>query len=93
MPDWSWPRCWWSSAAWRYFPDKGNKELTDPQIGKYLNKYAGQQMTNGAQAKAYADHFIAVHLKTGLGVWHCAAPPHRAGPAADHRPDQAHTNA
>ena len=28
----------------------------------YLLKYAGQQMTTGAQAEAYADHFIAVHL-------------------------------
>lgn len=25
--------------------------------------YAGQQMTNGAQANAYANHFIAVHLR------------------------------
>ncbi len=46
-----------------YFPPKGDKELADPKIGPYLNKYAGQQMTNGAQAKAYADHFIAVHLQ------------------------------
>jgi len=28
--------------------------------------YAGQMMTTGAQAQAYADHFIAVHLK-GIG--------------------------
>jgi hypothetical protein len=27
-----------------------------------MEKYAGQQMVNGAQAKTYADHFIAVHL-------------------------------
>jgi len=27
-----------------------------------MEPYAGQQMTNGAQAKAYADHYIAVHL-------------------------------
>ena len=27
-----------------------------------MEPYAGQQMTNGKQAKAYADHFIAVHL-------------------------------
>jgi hypothetical protein len=27
-----------------------------------LAPYAGQQMTTGAQAKAYADHYIAVHL-------------------------------
>jgi hypothetical protein len=27
-----------------------------------MGKYAGQLMTNGAQAETYADHFIAVHL-------------------------------
>ena len=28
----------------------------------YLGRYAGQQLTTGDQAEAYADHFIAVHL-------------------------------
>jgi hypothetical protein len=28
----------------------------------YLLQYAGQPLTTGAQAEAYADHFIAVHL-------------------------------
>jgi hypothetical protein len=28
-----------------------------------MGKYAGQLMTNGAQAETYADHFIAVHLR------------------------------
>jgi hypothetical protein len=28
----------------------------------YLLKYAGEPLTTGAQAEAYADHFIAVHL-------------------------------
>ena len=28
-----------------------------------MTGYAGQLMSNGAQAKTYADHFIAVHLK------------------------------
>ena len=27
-----------------------------------VSQYAGQQMLTGAQAEAYADHFIAVHL-------------------------------
>ena len=44
------------------FPTKGSTALADPKIGPYLNQYAGQQLTTGAQAKAYADHFIAVHL-------------------------------
>jgi hypothetical protein len=46
-----------------YFPEKGSDALKSPEIGPYLNQYAGQQMTTGEQAKAYADHFIAVHLK------------------------------
>src|SRR5690242_13502107 len=28
-----------------------------------MTQYAGQTMTNGYQAHAYAEHFIAVHLK------------------------------
>jgi len=46
-----------------YFPAAGSAALADPAIKPYLTKYGGQQMTNGAQAEAYADHFIAVHLK------------------------------
>ncbi len=45
-----------------YFPAKGSSALAPVEIGTYLNQYAGQQMVNGAQAEAYADHFIAVHL-------------------------------
>ena len=44
------------------FPAKGSPALASPQIGLYLNQYAGQPLTTGAQAEAYADHFIAVHL-------------------------------
>ncbi len=44
------------------FPAKGSQALASPEIGPYLNQYAGQQLTTGPQAKAYADHFIAVHL-------------------------------
>jgi hypothetical protein len=44
------------------FPAKGSPALASPEIGPYLNQYAGQKLTTGAQAKAYADHFIAVHL-------------------------------
>jgi len=32
-----------------------------------LDKYAGQQMTTGAQAKAFADHFILVHMNAAGG--------------------------
>ena len=44
------------------FPAKGSAALASPKIGPYLNQYAGQPLTTGTQAKAYADHFIAVHL-------------------------------
>jgi len=46
------------------FPAAGSAALASPQIKPYLTKYAGQTMTNGEQAKAYADHFIAVHLQS-----------------------------
>ncbi len=49
------------------FPAKGSEALAPPEIGRYLNKYAGQRLENGAQAEAYANHFIAVHLKETAG--------------------------
>jgi len=45
-----------------YFPAKGSPALASKGIKPYLERYAGQQLTTGAQAKAYADHFIAVHV-------------------------------
>lgn len=45
-----------------YFPEKGSEALAPSDIGPFLNRYAGQQLLTGPQAKAYADHFIAVHL-------------------------------
>jgi hypothetical protein len=45
------------------FPAAGSEQLSDPAVAPYLTKYAGQQLTDGEQAKAYADHYIAVHLK------------------------------
>ena len=50
-----------------YFPKAGSPALASPKIGPYLNKYAGQQLVTGEQAKAYADHFIAVHLDEVAG--------------------------
>jgi len=40
---------------------KPGTEIT-PSMIPYLAKYAGMPLTTGAQAEAYADHFIAVHL-------------------------------
>lgn len=45
-----------------FFPARGSSALASPKIGPYLDRYAGQQVLTGSQAKAYADHFIAVHL-------------------------------
>ena len=50
-----------------FFPAKGSESLAAPEVGRYLNKYAGQQLVNGAQAEAYANHYIAVHLKEVAG--------------------------
>jgi len=55
------------SAQKIYFPKAGSDALKPAEIGPHLNKYAGQQLVTGAQAKAYADHFIAVHLKEMTG--------------------------
>jgi hypothetical protein len=40
---------------------KPGTEIT-PGMRPYLLQYAGEPLTTGAQAEAYADHFIAVHL-------------------------------
>ncbi|HMK97205.1 MAG TPA: hypothetical protein VK425_06625 [Acidimicrobiales bacterium] len=37
-------------------------EIT-PAMKPYLLQYAGQELTTGAQAEAYANHFIAIHLE------------------------------
>ena len=50
-----------------YFPAKGSDALASSEIGPYLDRYAGQQLLDGAQAKAYANHFIAVHLNEMTG--------------------------
>jgi hypothetical protein len=64
------------------FPTKGGPALASPKIGRYLNQYAGQQLTTGAQAKVYADHFIAVHLSEMPygGVYSAVSTASRADP-------------
>ena len=49
-----------SAAAFAHA--KPGTEIT-PGMIPYLYKYAGHQLTTGAQAEAYANHFIAVHLQ------------------------------
>ena len=46
-----------------YFPADNSPAIAGPQF-QAMHKYAGQQLTTGAQAETYADHFIANHLKS-----------------------------
>lgn len=48
-----------------YFPPKDSPALAAlPESDReQMSKYAGQQLTNGAQAKVYANNFINVHLQ------------------------------
>ena len=55
------------SAQKIVFPPKGSDALKPKEIGPYLNQYAGQQLTTGQQAEAYANHFIKVHLSEVAG--------------------------
>ena len=52
-----------------FFPPAGNEAITSlPKADQpFIAQYAGEQLVNGAQAQAYADHFIAVHLKEMTG--------------------------
>ncbi len=45
-----------------FFPPAGSAAIKAPQFAA-MHQYAGQQLTTGAQAEVYADHFIANHLK------------------------------
>lgn len=47
-----------------FFPPKGSPAIASlPEADqKEMNKYAGQQLVDGDQAKVYADNFIKVHL-------------------------------
>ncbi len=49
-------------AAAAFAHAKAGTEIT-PAMIPYLEKYAGEEMTTGAQAEAYANHFIAIHLQ------------------------------
>ncbi|HEV2376681.1 MAG TPA: hypothetical protein VGS19_31470 [Streptosporangiaceae bacterium] len=50
------------------FPSANSPAIKAPEFAA-MHQYAGQLMTNGAQAEVYADHFIANHLKeTGGGL-------------------------
>lgn len=44
----------------------------DPAVKPYIEQYAGDQVTNGGQAKVYADHHI---ILSSLGLWHLRRAP------------------
>jgi hypothetical protein len=44
------------------FPEKGSEAL-DPETYPGLQQYAGQPVDSGPKAKAYANEYIAVHIK------------------------------
>jgi hypothetical protein len=50
-----------------FFPKAGSESINDPAVKPYLEQYAGQQVVNGQQAEAFANHYIAVHLKESGG--------------------------
>ncbi|MEO6503363.1 MAG: hypothetical protein ABIQ09_15820 [Jatrophihabitantaceae bacterium] len=50
------------SAQQIYFPAKDSKGIIGSEYDP-IRQYAGQQLTTGAQAEAYADHYIGAHLK------------------------------
>jgi len=59
------------SAQKIVFPTKSNPEFKalPPADAAAMGQYAGQTMTTGAQAKVYADNFIAFHLSKMGGTY------------------------
>jgi len=57
------------SAQKVYFPPKGSPAIAALPAADQtqMNKYAGEQLVDGAQAKVYADNFIAFHLSEVAG--------------------------
>ncbi len=48
------------------FPPANSASVKGPQFAA-MRQYGGQLMTNGAQAKVYADDFIAIHISEAGG--------------------------
>ena len=70
------------------FPTKSNPEFKALPAADQaaMGAYAGQPLTTGAQAKTYADHFIAVHLnEIGKGQTYSQLSAPVAGPAEERR--------
>lgn len=50
-----------------FFPEAGSESANDPNVKEYIAPYLGQQVTNGEQARVFADHYIGVHLQEMAG--------------------------
>lgn len=50
-----------------YFPEAGSESANDPNVKEYIAPYLGQQVTNGEQARVFADHYIGAHLAEMAG--------------------------
>lgn len=50
-----------------FFPEAGSESADDPNVKEYIAPYLGQQVTNGEQARVFADHYIGVHLQEMAG--------------------------
>lgn len=51
------------------FPEAGSPQIEklSPKDKEAVSKYAGQQLTTGAQARVFSDNYIAAHLETSGG--------------------------
>ena len=68
-----------------YFPASNSPAIAAPEF-KAMHQYAGQQLTTGAQAEVYADHFIANHLQDDRRRQNLRPAVHRGpGPTQQHR--------
>jgi hypothetical protein len=54
-------------AAEKIFFPAANSPAVSGAAFAPMRKYGGQQLTTGAQAETYADHFIAIHLSEVAG--------------------------
>lgn len=50
-----------------YFPEAGSESANDPAVKEFIAPYLGQQVTNGEQARVFADHYIGAHLAEMAG--------------------------
>ena len=50
-----------------FVPEAGSDSANDPHVKEFIAPYLGQQVTNGEQARVFADHYIGAHLHAMAG--------------------------